>query len=97
MYAKVHHIPGAGDVVAVCDRDLLNMTLMHGDVEVCITETFYGTDLATEEEVRRKLAHATNVNLMGKRAVAVAIDMGLIDAESCIMIGDVPHAQIFRI
>jgi hypothetical protein len=97
MYLKVHHMPGAGEVVAVCDSELLNTTLMHGDVEVCITGAFYGTERATEEDVRRELANATNINIFGERAVAIAIDMGLIAPEGCIMIGGVPHAQIFRI
>ncbi len=97
MYLKVHHIPGAGEVVAVCDSELLDVTLMHGDVEVCITGGFYGTERAAEEEVRRALAGAENVNIIGKRVVALAVAMGLIAEEDCIMIGDVPHAQIFRI
>jgi hypothetical protein len=97
MYLKVHHTPNAGDVVAVCDHELLNTTLRRGDVEICITEGFYGRETATEEEVRSALKGAANVNLMGKRVVAIAIDMGLVSADGCIMIGDVPHAQIFRI
>ncbi|WP_292395982.1 DUF424 domain-containing protein [Methanoculleus sp. UBA303] len=97
MYLKVHRMPGAGEVVAVCDSELLNVTLMHGDVEVCITGGFYGTECAAEEEVREALTGATNANLIGKRTVALAIAMGLITEEDCIMIGDVPHVQIFRI
>ncbi len=97
MYLKVHRIPGAGEVVAACDSELLDVTLTHGDVEVCITGGFYGTECAAEEEVRGALLGATNVNIIGKRVVALAIAMGLITEEDCIMIGDVPHAQIFRI
>jgi uncharacterized protein len=97
MYLKVHHVRGAGEVVAVCDSDLLNETLIHGDLEVCVTEAFYGKEQATEEEVRRVLATASNVNIIGKRVVAIAIDMGLVAPDACIMIGDVPHAQIFRL
>lgn len=97
MYLKVHHVPGAGEVVAACDSELLGVTLTHGDVEVCITGGFYGTQRAAEEEVRQALLGATNANLIGKRVVALAIAMGLIKEEDCIMIGDVPHVQIFRI
>lgn len=97
MYLKVHHIPGAGEVVAACDSELLDVTLMHGDVEVCITGDFYGTTRVDEEEVRGALAGATNVNIIGKRVVALAVSMGLVAEGDCIMIGDVPHAQIFRI
>jgi len=97
MYLKVHRIPGAGEVVAACDADLMDATLIHGDVEICITKGFYGTECADEEDVRTALAGAENVNIIGKRVVALAVAMGLIAEKDCIMIGGVPHAQIFRI
>jgi hypothetical protein len=97
MYLKVHRIPGAGEVVAACDSELMDVTLMHGDVEVCITGGFYGNERTNEEDVQGALACAENVNIIGKRVVALAVAMGLIAENDCIMIGDVPHAQIFRI
>ncbi|PKL55628.1 MAG: DUF424 domain-containing protein [Methanomicrobiales archaeon HGW-Methanomicrobiales-6] len=97
MYLKVHRIPGAGEVVAACDAELMDVTLMHGDVEVCITGGFYGNERTDEEDVRGALACAENVNIIGKRVVALAVAMGLITEKDCIMIGEVPHAQIFRI
>lgn len=38
-----------------------------------------------------------NINLMGERSVAVAVRMGLISRADCIMIGTVPHAQIYQL
>ena len=97
MYLKVHHIPGSGEVVAACDTDLMEVTLMHGEVEVRISGGFYGTQAATEDEVRGALADADNANIIGKEVVALAVSMGLIAEKDCIMIDGVPHAQIFRI
>jgi len=97
MYLKVHRIPGAGEVVAACDTDLMEVTLMHGEVEVRISGGFYGTQTATEDEVRVALADADNANIIGKEVVALAVSMGLIAEKDCIMIDGVPHAQIFRI
>jgi hypothetical protein len=97
MFLKIHRSPGAADVVAVCDCELINKTLRHGEVEISVSEGFYGTEPADEAAVRNALQNAANINLMGKRAVSVAVDLGLIDPDSCIMLGDVPHAQIFRV
>ena len=97
MFLKIHRSPGMGDVVAVCDRELLNTTLTEGDLEVCISEKFYGTTPATEQEVRDALQYAENANLFGERTIAVAVDMGLVALEACAMIGTIPHAQIFKI
>jgi hypothetical protein len=97
MFLKVHCSPGAGDIVAVCDRELLNTTICHGELSVRISDAFYGNSPAGEDEVRDALKKAGNINLMGKRAVGIAIDMGLITRSGCIMIGVIPHAQVYSL
>jgi hypothetical protein len=97
MFLKVHCSPGAGDIVAVCDRELLNTTISHGELSVKISEWFYGNCPASEDMVRAALKKAGNINLMGKRSVSVAIDMGLVTQSGCIMIGDIPHAQVYSL
>ena len=97
MLMKIHRSREMGDVVAVCDRELLNTTIRHDNLVITITDTFYGTAPATENEVRDALRNATNVNIIGERSVAVAIGMGLITKAGCMMVGTVPHAQIYRV
>ena len=82
--------------MAVCDRELLNTTISHENITITITEFFYGNSPVSEAEVRPVLEQADNINLMGERAVSVAVDMGIITRSGCIMIGKVPHAQIYR-
>ena len=97
MYLKIHRSYDGSSVVAVCDRELLNKRIRHGDIEIHISETFYGTTPAGEEEVSKAIRDAGNINIIGERAVAVAARLGLIDPNRCLMIGDIPHAQIFRV
>ena len=97
MYLKIHRAPDGTCVTAICDRELLNTKVSEGGLEVCISEAFYGNQIVSDEEVRSALESAENVNLMGERSVSIAIDMGLIGKKGCIMIGKVPHAQIFSI
>lgn len=96
MFLKIHQAAGAGDVVAVCDRELINTTLRRGDVEVVVSEGFYGRTAATPEEVRDALRRAANANLMGERSVSAAIELGLIRREDCMEIGGIPHALVIR-
>lgn len=97
MFLKVHHSRDTGDVVAVCDRELLNTTISHGKLTMKINEAFYGNTPATEDEICDALKTAGNINLIGERSVSLAIGMGLITKSGCIMIGTVPHAQIYRL
>jgi hypothetical protein len=97
MYLKIHRTPAGDEVVAVCDRELLDLRIRQGDLEIHISEAFYGGTIATPAEVRTALSLAGNANLMGERSVALAIDLGLIGKDGYIRIGSVPHAQIIRI
>jgi len=97
MFLKVHRTPDAGEIVAVCDRELLNTTLRHNDVDIHISESFYGTTPADEEKVKAVLATASNANLFGHRTIAVAIGCGAVDQGCVVLIAGVPHAQVFRI
>ena len=97
MFLKIHRSPETGDVVAICDRELLNTTISNDSITVTLNEEFYGSKTATEEEVREALRYAANANLMGERTVSIAIDMGLVTRAGCIMIGSVPHVQIYHL
>jgi hypothetical protein len=97
MYLKIHRSPEGDEVVAVCDRELLNTTVRYGDIEMHISETFYGNRLATGEEVVTALEKAGNANLMGPRVIALAIARGIVEKDGCLMIGTVPHAQVILI
>jgi hypothetical protein len=97
MYVKIHRSPAGDEVVAVCDKELLNTCIRHGEVEIHISEAFYGGNLATPEVVSQALRAADNINIMGERSVALAISLGLVGKDGCIRIGSVPHAQIIRL
>ncbi len=97
MYLKVHRTPAGDEVVAVCDRELLGTRIQQGDLEIHISEFFYGKSSATPDEVRAALRGAGNINLIGERTIALAIEMGLIGTTGFIQIGSVPHAQIIRL
>ena len=97
MFLKIHRSRETGDVVAVCDRELLNTTIRHEKLTITITDSFYGNTPATEDEIKDALKNAGNINLIGERSVNLAIEMGLLTKSGCMMIGKVPHAQIYRL
>ncbi|HEX3000950.1 MAG TPA: DUF424 domain-containing protein [Methanoregula sp.] len=97
MFLKIHRSPDMGDVVAICDRELINTTIRSDTMTVTISESFYGSKPATEAEIREALKCAGNANLMGERTINLAIEMGLLTRAGCIMIGKVPHAQIYHL
>ena len=88
MYLKVHRGSDGSAVVAACDRELLDKRLMQGDLEIHVSEYFYGSTPADE---------GGNINLIGEQAVGIAVSLGLIERSGCMIIDGVPHAQIVRV
>ena len=97
MYLKVHRAPDGSTVVAVCDRELLDRRLRHGDLELHVSEYFYGNTPADEGDVTRAIRDGGNINLIGEQAVGIAIRLGLLEHSGCLIIEGVPHAQIIRV
>jgi len=97
MYLKVHRAPDGSTVVAVCDRELLDRRLRHGDIELHVSEFFYGNTPADDGDVARAIRDGDNINLIGERAVAVAAGLGLVERSGCMIIEGIPHAQIVRV
>lgn len=86
-----------GLLVSVCDADILGDTFEDGDVSITVTEEFYAGDDSTESEVVAALERAAVANIVGNRAVEVAIEAGVVDAENVLAIDQVKHAQVLNL
>lgn len=96
MYLKTYK-NGEHFLVAACDRELLGKNLQHGKVIVEISRAFYEGNEVSEMELQMALKKATTANLFGEKTVTCAVNLGIIDPESVVMIAGVPHAQVFRV
>ncbi len=90
---KVYRVRGEV-LVAVCDSDIVGKTFREGDLKIEVKESFYGERDVGEEEVKRALRMATIANITGKKAVELAIRMGIVDRENVLRIGECWHAQM---
>jgi hypothetical protein len=91
-----------GLLVSVCDVDCLGETYegASGDgdgVSLAVTEEFYGGEDAEDvgpEAVVDSLRRATTANIVGDRAVGVAVDAGLIEEDRVLELDGTRHAQL---
>lgn len=86
-----------GLLVSVCDPDVLGETFESDPVSLTVTEDFYGGETVSEECVVDSLARATTANIVGSRAVALAIEHGFVDEGNVLDVGDTRHAQTLRL
>ncbi len=86
-----------GLLVSVCDGDLLGEEFENGNVSLTVSPEFYDGDEADEETVIASLARCTTANLVGTRAVNLAIEHGFIDEENVLDFDGTRHAQLLWI
>jgi len=96
IYVKVYRIQGEV-LLAACDEELLGRTFREGELKLEVREKFYGGEKVDEEALDGLLREATIANLVGKRCVERAVELGYVDERRILRIGDVPHAQIAKL
>lgn len=90
---KVYRVRGEV-LVAVCDSDIVGKTFREKELKIEVKESFYGESEFGEDDVSRALKRATIANITGKKAVNLAIKIGIIDEKNVLKIGDCLHAQM---
>jgi len=92
-YYKIHE-SRAGYLIAACDKSVCGKTLKQGDLEFYVNPRFYKEKEASEAQLKKLFACSTSANIVGKKIVKFAIEIGLIDKSGVINIDGIPHAQM---
>lgn len=86
-----------GLLVSVCDRDILGETFEDGVVSLTVNEEFYNGERVDEDGVIESLSRANVANIVGRRAVTLAIEEGFIDEANVLEVDSTLHAQLLRL
>jgi len=86
-----------GKVLAVCDEELLGNVYEEGKrvLDLKSYSNFYKGKITEEPEVKREMKNAKSLNLVGKNTISCAKEMNLVGGDDSIIIGGVPHVQIY--
>ena len=96
MYVKTHK-SSKNFMVAACDRELIGQRLKNDVCEITVSASFYQGEEADDEVLTDLLYKATTANLIGEKTIACAVKCGIVDPNSIIYFGDVPHALYFAL
>jgi len=61
-------------LVAVCDKEVLNVPFQSHGITIRATAKFYGTELVTADEVLEEIRHCTSANVIGKNIISLLIE-----------------------
>ena len=83
-----------GRLVAVCEAELLGESFENGELSLTVNEEFYDGAEADEEAVVNSLANCSVANIVGTKAVEIAIEHGFVEEENVLDLGGTRHAQL---
>jgi len=88
-----------GRLVSVCDAGLIGTTheTADGEVSLEVTESFYGGEARDRDGAAEALARAEVANLVGDRAVTLAVEADLVEPTNVLDLDGTPHAQFMRL
>ena len=83
-----------GRLVSVCDADVLGEEFEAGDVSLSVTPEFYDGEAVDEQQVVESLARCSVANIVGTRAVGLAIEHGFVEEANVLELDGTRHAQL---
>ena len=88
-------------LVAICDAHLIGATICDDNIELFVSEHFFGREVISKEKCLKEMYKASNLNLIGKSIVETAIEEHMINEHSVMWIncpkhGKVGHAILLR-
>jgi len=100
FYLRVHQTEKEF-MVSACDADLLGETLSEDELDLCVSERFFGGELVPIDTCLEALKKASSFNIIGSAIVKAAIDERLVNEISvkwieCKDHGKVGHAMLLR-
>ncbi|MCX8175921.1 MAG: DUF424 family protein [Candidatus Bathyarchaeota archaeon] len=98
-YAYVKIMKVRNDIViAICDEDILGKVFEDKDrgLKLDVKEKFYRGVKVKLTEVIQYIEKATIANIVGRKAVSLAVEKGLISSSGILWIGGIPHAQLIK-
>jgi hypothetical protein len=83
-----------GVLVSVCDADVLGQTFENGEVTLTVEADFYDGEEADEAAVVESLGRCAVANIVGTRAVGLALEHGFVDEANVLDLDGTRHAQL---
>jgi hypothetical protein len=100
IYVRIHSTDN-GNMIAMCDSELIDKVLSEGDIEINLRDysDFYRGQLTSREEalsmVKKEEIHSANI--VGEEAVQVALKKGIIEKNNVKKVSRIPYANAFRV
>jgi len=97
MFLMKIHESDKGNIVAVCDADILGKSFESGEFCLRVEDSFFGGHAATAEEIAAAIRCCATANIAGNRIIAELLAQGTITEKGVKEIQGVKYSMIFRL
>lgn len=94
MIVKIHRNERGAIILAVCDKLLIGQVFTEGEKQLTVDADFYGGEEVNEDEAGDLMRNANIVNIIGQKAIALALREEIIDSENIKKIAGIPYSQV---
>ncbi len=81
----------------ICDVELLGKQISQDELNMKISESYYGEKLVDAEEAKSLLKNSSIINMVGKKVISLSIELGIGSKNGIKTISDVPFLIVFKI
>ena len=81
----------------ICDVELLGKKITQDELNVHISESYYGERLVEKEEATDLLKQSSIINMVGKETISLSIKLGIGSENGVKTISGIPFLIIFNI
>ena len=81
----------------ICDVELLGKQISQDELNMKISESYYGEKLVDKEEAKSLLQNSSIINMVGKEIVSLSIELGIGTESGIKTISDIPFLIIFKV
>jgi len=84
-------------LLAACDKDLLGKKFEEEDIQLDVSESFYGGCESEEDKICDEIKRSNIVNLVGENIIDAVIEAGFGSKDDILWVEGVPHLQLVMI
>ena len=80
----------------ICDAELLGKNIIQDELNMHISESYYGEKLVEKEEAKQLLKSSSIINMVGKETISLSLELGIGSENGVKTISDVPFLIVFK-
>lgn len=80
----------------ICDAELLGKTIVDGELNMHISESYYGERFVEKDEAEILLKNSAIINMVGDETISLSIELGVGSENGIKKISGVPFLIVFK-